>query len=135
MQKSLTHPHQAIKDAARLIERVEERAGADIVTCPVCGHDREVRSTQVSEDPCRNDIRLKCPHDPEADGETGCGFWTSHGIPISRERYEEEMRVRERIASQTGKSNPRHVDAVMTDVPAEHSAVEDRLAALGYVER
>lgn len=134
-RESDSHPHPAIRRAHKLIETIAAEVGADLLTCNSCGGDLVVRSTQVNDEPLRNDIRLKCPSDGVG-GEPGCGNWFSHGIGkpyIDRETYEKEMSMRRSVAAETGHDGPvRHVDAVNT--PAPESAVEERLQALGYVE-
>ena len=74
----------------------------------------QVRSTTVGDEPCRNDIRIKCED---------CYWWTRHGVPITRGDFEMEMSEREH----------RTVDAVTRET--EDSTFEERLEALGYIER
>lgn len=119
------HPHPAIRRAADKLELLNQHLGdkADLATCDRCGGQMVVRSTQVSPDPCRNDIRVKCDTDPSDDTRDGCGWWTRHGIPITRDEYRSEMEEREH----------RNVDAVNTQAPG--TSQEERLRALGYLER
>jgi len=132
----MDHPHPAIQRAYSKIQDLGDRLGEDLLTCDRCGHQMVVRATQVSEDPCKNDIRLKCPTTdeevlpPDSDpGDLGvdlggCGWWTRHGIPITREEYEKELEDRPH----------RLVDAVNTPVSGVNK-VEDRLNALGYLDQ
>jgi len=111
---TLNHPHPAIRDAHQKMLDLCDESGADLMACDRCDGLMQVRSTVVNEDPCRNDIRIKCEN---------CLWWTRHGVPIERDEYEMEMAEREQ----------RSVDAVNTHAP--NSAVEERLEALGYIER
>lgn len=136
----MKHPHPAIRDAYAKLKSLSDRVGTDLLECDRCGHEMVVRATQVSEEPCRNDIRIKCPTTdaqvvpPESDpgdyGITldGCGWWTRHGIPITRGEYEQEIERR----------NHPFVDAVTSSVPpdieAPETTVQERLRALGYLD-
>lgn len=127
----MKHPHPAINRAEAKIAERAEKTGASLLVCDRCGHEMVVRNTQVQDDPCRNDVRLKCPttDDPDALKEKygitpdGCGWWTRHGIPIPRQEYDHEMERRDHPV----------VDAVNTAAP--DSTVEERLAALGYIDQ
>jgi hypothetical protein len=104
--------HTAILDARDLLEQVVPDR-LDPLDCDRCDGIMEIRSTQVQENPCRNDIRVKCME---------CYWWTRHGVPISRETYEFEMDRRDH----------RLVDAVNTDDGDRE--FEERLEALGYLD-
>jgi hypothetical protein len=109
------HPHGAIRRAHSLLTSVSEPIeDVNLLECDRCEGPMQVRSTTVNEDPCRNDVRIKCEH---------CYWWTRHGIPIPRHVYESEMNDRDQ----------RTVDAVATDT--DDSDVEGRLEALGYIDR
>lgn len=116
-----THP--AIRRATETIEDISERVGVDLLECDRCGHEMKVRATQVTDDPCKNDIRIKCPLPTPENDYDGCGWWTRHGISISRENYNFEMSERDHSL----------VDAVNTNY--EETTVEDRLANLGYLDK
>lgn len=134
----MDHPHPAVRDAYEKLQVRSDRLGddVDLLTCDRCGHAMVVRSTQVTDDPCKNDIRIKCPttddevlpedSDPGDLGVQldGCGWWTRHGIPISREEHDREMDRRDH----------RLVDAVNTPAPDDGRTVEERLNALGYLD-
>lgn len=140
------HPHPSVRDAYKRIQALAMRTGGDLLTCDRCGHDMVVRATQVTENPCKNDVRLKCPTTDDmvlpADSDpgdlgvdlAGCGWWTQHGLPMSREDYEEELARREELAEQTGWQPARLVDAVQTPAPELDRSVKERLNALGYLD-
>lgn len=139
----MNHPHPAVRRAYERMEQLADRLDADLLICDRCGHPLVVRQTQISENPCKNDIRLKCPTTdtdlvpPESDPGNlgvdldGCGWWTRHGIPFSREEFEAERERRDH----------RLVDAVTTPIPDSGDtdarngfARHDRLRALGYID-
>lgn len=127
------HPHPEIRYAHELIEDISEDVNADLLQCDRCGHEMVVRSSQVSDEPCKHDIRIKCPTTTEervADiidvDVSGCGWWTRHGIPISKTEYETRLKNRDH----------RMVDSVSTEWPEEEEPddVRERLNALGYLD-
>jgi len=87
---------------------------ADIWDCEACdGTDTmQLRRSSVRPEPCADDVTLKCRR---------CRRIRTHGVPISREEYEDEQRARQ----------GRTLDMVH-DGP--HEDVEENLAALGYKE-
>lgn len=113
--------HPALADARQLLIDRGDELGVDLLECPRCDGDMMIRQTQIDTEPCRNDIRVKCPWD-----HGGCGWWTRHGVGITAETFREEMERREH----------KLVDAVTTAPPTEDAEenVEERLAALGYLD-
>lgn len=70
-----------------------------------------IRRSSLRDEPCADDLMLKCQY---------CWRIRTHGIPITRDRYETELDWR------TGRTLDMVVDGPET--------VEENLDALGYIE-
>lgn len=116
--------HPALQRSRRRLEYLGSGLDVDLLACDRCGGEMQVRSSQLNEDPCRDDIRIKCAQ--------SCCWWTRHGVPLAREEYEDELAERRTEAVADPVS---HVDAVSEPRPEGEETPMDRLEAMGYVDR
>lgn len=105
------------QDLRMLIERSISRMKIQ-PNCPYCGSEMMFRNSSIvgTAGPIRDDIGMKCPN---------C-FHTAHfGVPISRQEYEEEIKLRggQWLLRPTYRLDER-----------SRTDVKERLKALGYLD-
>lgn len=99
--------HKAVQDRV-------EGLPSEVFDCESCVREEtmKIRRSSLRDEPCADDVLLKCQ---------ACYYPRGHGVPVTREVYEEELSWRD----------GRTLDFV-DDGPEED--IEANLKALGYFE-